>query len=543
MPFGPGPGSTTPVPAVDAATNTSMRDVVGNKSDATAVGGISAVESLVAYLKEAVLGVGYDGVTDFTDKFNEFSVAGVQFGAHDTASILFITPEAVGSINSHNTAILTELQKIGRVDHITQSDALTYPHFAEYNIVVCGTDNGTAWTLSNLNHVKEFPEPVICVDASIASHLLMGVDGGDAAAKTVLTAVSQIKANDLGIGVTGVVGLAGGANTISSSATYNTLDMSDADITETFFGTEAVADNTDVLLAVIFKRQPDGTRGILSDATEATGSRYFYGPAFSAGSLNTLGLAVLELVGRMAIQTTTAVAGFEISGDIGDLETKIFGNQANEFNNGNPMVEYLTGRNSSGTRLAIGKSLYDILGTAYVDGAGGFTLESIQDDLKTLGQYLIDGTAGGEAGTVLPAGQSLADLVGLATQAGKTQVNTVTIDLNQAAANYTLFTGTAQVFMLEGLVFSLPNIDVSNDVNITSISIQTDDVTAAVIIDSVTGAKANLTAEAQLAWTGLIRVTVGTQVQLTISGGAADVATVCNVEVIGRSLVDGGNLA
>lgn len=326
-------------------------------------------------------GLGYDGITEYVGGFNESSVAGINFGAHDTVSVLFVIPEAVGSINSHNTAILTELQKLGHVDTITQSDALTYPHFAEYNIVVCGTDNGTAWNLSNLDHVKEFPEPVICVDASVAGHLLIGADGGDAAGVTALTAISQIEANDLGLGITGVTGLAVGSNTVSSSTTYNTIDMSDADITETFFGTESVADNTDILLAAVFKRQPDGTRGILSDASEATGSRYFYGPAYSAGDLNTLGLAVLELIGHMAIQATTAALGVEISGDIGDLETKIFGNQANEFNNGNPLVEYLTGRNSSGTRLAIGKSIYDIVGAAYVDAGGGLGTDSVVSDL------------------------------------------------------------------------------------------------------------------------------------------------------------------
>ncbi|KKN44457.1 hypothetical protein LCGC14_0693040 [marine sediment metagenome] len=343
--------------------------------------------------------------------FAVHSLAGLLFGDHSTVSILFVIPEAVGSINSHNAAILTELQKLGRVDTITQADALTYPHFAEYNIIFCGTDNGTGWTTSNLAHVKEFPEPVICVDATVAAYLLIGADGGDAGTKTALTAIAEIKANDLGIGVEGVTGLAVGANTISSATTYNTLDMSDADITETFFGTEGVADNTDVLLAAVFKRQPDGTRGILSDASEATGSRYFYGPAYSAADLNALGLAVIELLAHMAIQATTAAVGVEISGDIGDLETKLFGNQATEFNNGNPLVEFLAGRNSAGTRLAIGKSLYDLLGIGYVDGAGGFNLENLRDDLRTLAQYLIDGDAGAEAGGALASGVSLVDMI------------------------------------------------------------------------------------------------------------------------------------
>ena len=211
----------------------------------------------------------------------------------------------------------------------------------------------------------------------------MGVDGGDAAAKTSLVAITEIEANDLGIGITGVVGLAAGANAVAASTIFNTIDMSDADISETFFGTENTADNTDVLLAAIFKRQPDGTRGLDSDGLEVPGTRYFYGCAYSAVDLTLLGKSVVRLLGHMAIQATTAALSFEISGDIGDLETKIFGNQASEFNNGNPLVEYLTGRNSSGTRLPVGKSIYDLLG-AYLDAGGGAGTDNIAADLALI---------------------------------------------------------------------------------------------------------------------------------------------------------------
>lgn len=355
-------------------------------------------------------GIGPDGINDYTGQFSEKTLGGLLYGHHSDTHLLFIIPEAVGSINSHNTAIQTELKKYGHVDTITQADALNYPDFAQYNIIVCGTDNGTAWTTSNLDHVKEFEGTVICVDATVAAHFLIGTDGGDAASKTVMTAITQIEGNDLGIGIENITGLAAGSNTVASSTTFNTIDMSDADITETFYGTEAVADNTDVLLAAIYKRQPDGTRGILSDASQAIGTRWFYGCAYSANDLNTLGKAVLGLMVHMALQASTATS-IEISGDVGDIEKKLFGNQASSFNNGNPLVEYMAGRNSVGTKNPVGKSLYDLLGVAYVDGGGAFNLVSIADDLKRLGQFLIDGTSGGEAGNVLPTGKSLFDVV------------------------------------------------------------------------------------------------------------------------------------
>lgn len=42
------------VPGADGAANTYMSDVIGNKSDAAAAGGVSTSESLMAYLKQLV---------------------------------------------------------------------------------------------------------------------------------------------------------------------------------------------------------------------------------------------------------------------------------------------------------------------------------------------------------------------------------------------------------------------------------------------------------------------------------------------------------
>lgn len=115
-----------------------------------------------------------------------------------------------------------------------------------------------------------------------------------------------------------------------------------------------------------------------------------------------------------------------------------------------------------------------------------------------------------------------------------------TIDLKQAAATYDLFECTTGEVLVESLVIRLPNVDVSDDATITSISIQTDDTTPTVFIDSTAGAKANLTAEAQLGWTGAILLAVGTKIRLTIAGGAADTNTVCHVAIKGSAVEHGG---
>ena len=127
--------------------------------------------------------------------------------------------------------------------------------------------------------------------------------------------------------------------------------------------------------------------------------------------------------------------------------------------------------------------------------------------------------------------------------AGKQQIVSTTIDLNQAAASYDLFTGTTQDGILESLVIRLPNVDCSDDAALTSISIQTDDVTVSVILSVANGAVANLTAESQHSWTGNIFIKVATKIQLTIAGGAADAATVCDVVAKFVADTDGGYLA
>ena len=127
------------------------------------------------------------------------------------------------------------------------------------------------------------------------------------------------------------------------------------------------------------------------------------------------------------------------------------------------------------------------------------------------------------------------------TSVGVTQIAATTIDLNQAAATYDLFTGTNQVVILESLNIKMPT-EVAGGA-LTSISIQTDDVTAGVIINSTDGDAANLTSEPDLYWKGSLYITIGTKIRLTIGGGAEGTTYVCNVTAKSRAVVAGGNLA
>ncbi len=131
------------------------------------------------------------------------------------------------------------------------------------------------------------------------------------------------------------------------------------------------------------------------------------------------------------------------------------------------------------------------------------------------------------------------------TVAGSMQEKATTIDLNQAAATYTLLTGTTQPVLVRSLLIRMSGGAIGGA--LTSISIQTDDATPQVFISSALGAVANLTNEAQLTWNeaigGPIYIQVGKRIRLTIAGGAAGVARVCDVVVEYRSVVSGGTLA
>ena len=127
--------------------------------------------------------------------------------------------------------------------------------------------------------------------------------------------------------------------------------------------------------------------------------------------------------------------------------------------------------------------------------------------------------------------------------AGRAQSAVKTIDLQQVAETYDLFIGTTQDVLVESLLIRLPNVDVSDDANITSISIQTDDATPLVFISAAQGVKGNLKPEITIPWTGATLLKIGKKIRLTIAGGAADASTVCDIVVKCRAVVSGGYLA
>ena len=143
------------------------------------------------------------------------------------------------------------------------------------------------------------------------------------------------------------------------------------------------------------------------------------------------------------------------------------------------------------------------------------------------------------------------DLVGVVANAdplvmGRLQIATITWDLLRGgggAGTDVLFTGTTQAVVIEALIVRIPAAPNLLDDPFTSIAFATDDAEPGVFIDATAGARANLTAEAQLAWTGAMYIAVGTEIEGTIADDDADAESLVTVIALYRAVVSGGYLA
>lgn len=288
-----------------------------------------------------------------------------------------------------------------------------------------------------------------------------------------------------------------------------------------------------------------------SNWTLALGGQAITGAYFEGANVTGISSGVGATFRCCDIGTSTiAEADFEDCSFVGDITTITGGNynlhnciDALPGTSTNP-VFILTANTELGIRgWAGGIQLNSIAATnnIAIDGSGRVVLHTdcVGGTLILRGAIkLTDNVVGGWTGTLTDSEK----LIGY-TGVGQLQIAATTEDLHQAASTYDLFTGTTQAVVLEKLVLALPNVNVSDDATITYITVQTDHSTAQVIFNSTTGAKANLTAEAQLSWNGAIYIPTGKKIQLTIAGGAADAEAICNITAQYRAVVAGGKLA
>jgi len=118
-----------------------------------------------------------------------------------------------------------------------------------------------------------------------------------------------------------------------------------------------------------------------------------------------------------------------------------------------------------------------------------------------------------------------------------------TVDLHNGAGNIDLFVATDGGVYVEYFTLTLPDKDLTDDVALTGITVQTDTTTVITLIAAAAGLKANLTNNKVFAYTTPFALPVGKKIQLTIVGGTAtDDPTTCITSCRYRAIAPAGYL-
>ena len=123
---------------------------------------------------------------------------------------------------------------------------------------------------------------------------------------------------------------------------------------------------------------------------------------------------------------------------------------------------------------------------------------------------------------------------------GRLQLKKTTFELNQAAASYTLLTGTTQDVLIESV--TVRNLTDMTGGGCTSFSVHTNDTTSQVFIADTDAVKANLTVGYQFSFTGATILKATKLIQVTINGAASGGTDVMDIVVTYRPIVEGGYL-
>ena len=112
------------------------------------------------------------------------------------------------------------------------------------------------------------------------------------------------------------------------------------------------------------------------------------------------------------------------------------------------------------------------------------------------------------------------------------------------AGSTILLTATTQALVVEALIVVMAAAPDLTDDPWTGISVEDDyGTTPHIFIPAADAVKANLTANAQLAWTGRVYLAVGRSIQATAIGDDADADASITVIALYRAVVSGGYLA
>ncbi|GAI71121.1 unnamed protein product, partial [marine sediment metagenome] len=307
--------------------------------------------------------------------------------SHEIIHCMFIVPEALDA-NGEPTDPGNKLMKNQiavwldiAVYSQTEIDAGTW-NPTVYDVIVLGSDNTTAWTLTNIDDLVSLHIPKICVTRDVAIKLLIGTDGGNTGAQTTIYFDNVMNQALKDVGIYSV----GDRTVLSTARAIQMLDMSDADLAEELIAVDAVGssgNNTKCIVAYCPKFARDGSinTNINGDALAASVMYIGYGKWFA--DTTALGKYLFECLVHLFLHEAISVSLFVR--ELGATTfIRLFGNMAGSFSNKNPLAEFIAGKDSVGTRNPTGKSWRDIIGTGYLDAGGGFGTDNVAADLLAI---------------------------------------------------------------------------------------------------------------------------------------------------------------
>lgn len=206
------------VPTADTTTNATMRDVVGNKTDAAASGAVTTSESLMAYIKQAV------GALNIIDPYFDVPVANTSTNATMRDAIGIKTDTAVTAVGT-TKSIMAYVKGLttGKAAATADSTATTYQHQVIGNkadVAAAGAVTATDSIVAYLKQLVNLSDSINKDGARVitVNALLSSATWNTAAAHEILAVSGSCRIKIIPRITADLAGSAGGTITLGTSA-------------------------------------------------------------------------------------------------------------------------------------------------------------------------------------------------------------------------------------------------------------------------------------------------------------------------------------
>lgn len=247
--------------------------------------------------------------------------------AYTKKQCMFVVPESLLTgepQDAGNILMKHQLEAIAEVSVYSQTEIdLGTWNPSEFDLIVFGTDNTTAWAGANIDDMITLPTPKVCVTSDVAVILGIGTAGGATAAQTGIY-INNVMNRALKKAQIYVVG---NQVVLSAAHAMTMLNMSDSVLAEELIAVDVVGsvnDNTKTVVGYVpkYSRTGDVNSGVVT--SELPGSTMYVAYAEFFVDATALGKHLFEELAKMLIYETASLpsvldrlCGREITGNTG----------------------------------------------------------------------------------------------------------------------------------------------------------------------------------------------------------------------------------